>query len=67
MSIKKVVVFRLKVAALLQLPCQYLVATPIKMRLCDSWARVNSYMHMTAMMAGGEVHRPSGVQQDIWN
>ena len=22
---------------------------------------------MTAMMAGGEVHRPSGVQQDIWN
>ena len=22
---------------------------------------------MTAMMAGGEVHRPSAVQQDIWN
>ena len=22
---------------------------------------------MTAMMAGGEVHRPSEVQQDIWN
>ena len=28
---------------------------------------INNICSMTAMMAGGEVHRPSGVQQDIWN
>ena len=28
---------------------------------------ITNTFSMTAMMAGGEVHRPSGVQQDIWN